>query len=274
MIDLHIHSYYSDGELSPLEIVDKCIENNVNKMSITDHDSIEAYNDELFNYCKSKNIELITGVEISTKYNKIGIHVLGYNIDINNKELIKKLELLRNSRHDYLYKVGNKLKELGYFINIDELNKIDSVTKAHIALDIINNKKNHDLLNKVFNHIPNKGEFIETIMNEGCIAYVEKESITPSEASKLIKNAHGKVILAHPVAYTYEDALNENDILEIINTMDIDGIESNYIYIDKNNIRHDDIDKWNIFAKKHNLETTTGSDFHKEDGIHPSIGLK
>ena len=57
------------------------------------------------------------------------------------------------------------------------------------------------------------------------------------------------------------------------NTMDIDGIESNYIYIDKNNIRHDDIDKWNKFAKKHNLETSTGSDFHNEDGIHPTIGL-
>ena len=273
MIDLHIHSNYSDGELNPYEIVDKCIKNGVNKMSITDHDTIEAYNDELFEYCKKNNIEIITGVEISTKYNNKGIHVLGYNIDINNKELINKLESLRNSRHNYLYKVGNKLKELGYIVNIDELDKIDSVTKAHIASDIVNNEKNNDILSKVFNHIPSKGEFIETIMNEGCPAYVEKEHITPSEASKLIKNAHGKVILAHPVAYTYEDGLNENDILDIINTMDIDGIEANYIYIDRNNIKHNDIDKWNKFAKKYSLEVTTGSDFHQEDGIHPTIGL-
>ena len=138
-------------------------------------DTIEAYNDELFDYCKKNNIEIITGVEISTRYNKKSIHVLGYNIDLNNKELINKLESLRNSRHDYLYKISNKLKDLGYLINIDELDKVDSVTKAHIALDIINNKKNHDLLNKVFNHIPNKGEFIETIMNEGCPAYVKKK---------------------------------------------------------------------------------------------------
>ena len=249
MIDMHIHSNYSDGKLTPFEIIDRCIKNNVNKMSITDHDTVEAYNDELFDYCKNNNIEIITGVEISTRYNKKSIHVLGYNIDINNKELINKLETLRNSRHDYLYKVGTKLKELGYFINIEELDKVDSVTKAHIA------------------------EFIETIMNEGCPAYVKKESITPSEASKLIKNAGGKVILAHPVAYTYEDGLNENDILEIINTMDIDGIEANYIYIDRNNIKHDDIDKWNKFANKYNLETTTSSDFHEDDNIHPDIGL-
>ena len=273
MIDMHIHSNYSDGKLTPFEIIDRCIKNNVNKMSITDHDTVEAYNDELFDYCKKKNVEIITGVEISTRYNKKSIHVLGYNIDINNKELINKLETLRNSRHDYLYKVGTKLKELGYFINVEELDKVDSVTKAHIALDIINNKKNYDLLNNTFGHIPNKGEVIETIMNEGCPAYVKKESITPSEASKLIKNAGGKVILAHPVAYTYEDGLNENDILEIINTMDIDGIEANYIYIDRNNIKHDDIDKWNEFANKYNLETSTGSDFHEYDNIHPDIGL-
>ena len=273
MIDMHIHSYYSDGELSPFEIIDKCVKHNVNKMSITDHDTIEAYNDELFDYCKKNNIEIITGVEISTRYNKKSIHVLGYNIDLNNKELINKLESLRNSRHDYLYKVSNKLKDLGYLINIDELDKVDSVTKAHIALDIINNRDNYDLLNKEFGHIPNKGEFIETIMNEGCPAYVKKETITPSEASKLIKNANGKVFLAHPVAYTYEDGLTEKDILEIINTMDIDGIESNYIYIDRNNVKHNDIDKWTKFAKKHNLETSTGSDFHNEDGIHPTIGL-
>ncbi len=273
MIDLHIHSNYSDGELNPFEIIDRCIKNKVTKMSITDHDTLDAYTEVLFNYCKKNNIEIITGVEISTRYNNKSIHVLGYNIDINNKELINKLNKLRNARHDYLYKVGSKLKDLGYIIDIDYLDSIESVTKAHIALNIIDNKNNKDILLKEFNHIPNKGEFIETIMNEGCPAYVKKESITPSEASKLIKNAGGEVILAHPVAYTYEDGLNENDILEIINTMDIDGIEANYIYIDRNNTKHNDIDKWNNFAKKNKLKTTTGSDFHSYDNIHPDIGL-
>ena len=274
MIDMHIHSNYSDGKLTPFEIIDRCIINNVNKISITDHDTLDAYNNELFKYSKNNNIELITGVEISTKYNNIGIHVLGYNIDINNKKLKNKLNKLRNARHDYLYKVASKLKELGYIIDTDYLDTIESVTKAHIALNIIENKNNFNLLNNVFGHIPNKGEFIETIMNEGCPAYVKKESITPKKASKLIKEAHGKVILAHPVAYTYEDNLTEKDILEIIKTMNIDGIESNYIYIDKNNIKHNDINKWNEFANKYNLETSTGSDFHEYDGIHPDIGLK
>ncbi len=273
LIDLHIHTNKSDGFLSPKEVIDVAKENGLYAIAISDHDTTEAYTDELFSYAKEKGIKLINAVEISTKTDTVGIHVLGYNYDLNNQAFKDKLKKIRNARHDYLFNVAKKLEELNYIVNTEELDKIDSVTKAHIALDIINNKANEKELISEFGHIPNKGEFIETIMNEGCPAYVKKESITPSEASKLIKNAGGEVILAHPVAYTYEDGLNENDILEIINTMDIDGIEANYIYIDRNNIKHDDIDKWNEFANKYNLETTTGSDFHEYDGIHPDIGL-
>ena len=272
-MDLHIHTNCSDGDLSPFEIIDIAKINGVNTISITDHDTIEAYNDELFNYAKKNNIKLIVGVEISTKYNKTGIHILGYNFDLNNKVLKDKLFKLRNSRHNYLYNVGKKLQKLGYIVDIDKLDTIDAVTKAHIASNIVDNKENSELLMKEFNHIPNRGEFIETIMNEGGIAYTEKESITPKEASILIKQAGGEVILAHPVAYYYEDNLDEKDIDEIISTMQIDGIETNYIYIDKNNIKHNDIDKWTKYSKKHKLKATTGSDFHKEDGLHPTIGL-
>ena len=69
---------------------------------------------------------------------------------------------------------------------MNTLDKIDAVTKAHIANDVINNKNNKDNLIKYFNHIPNKGEFIETIMNEGCPCYVKKETITPSYAADIM----------------------------------------------------------------------------------------
>ena len=272
-IDLHIHTNNSDGILSPLEVIDEAIKNGVDIISITDHDSIESYDDNLYNYAKEKNIRIITGVEISTKIAKAGIHVLGYNIDINNEELINKLKLLRNARHDYLYNVGNKLKELGYIVNLDKLNEIDAVTKAHIAEDIITDEKNRDLLLKVFNHIPGKGEFIELIMNEERPAYVRKETITPKEAATLIRKAHGQVVLAHPVAYQYEDGLTEEDILSLIKDMEADGIEANYIYISRNNEVINDIDKWNIFARNNNLFSTIGSDFHNKNGISPEIGL-
>lgn len=273
IMDLHIHTNLSDGDLSPKEVIDMAVKNGVSVISITDHDTILAYDNELYDYAKDRDITIINGVEISTKLNKIGIHVLGYDFDINNQDLIKKLAKLRNARHDYLNNVALKLKELGFVVNIDNLSKIEVVTMAHIALDIINNSNNHKLLLNTFNHIPTKGEFIESIMNEGCPAYVKKETVTPIEAAKLIRNAGGKVVLAHPVAYKYEDNLSDEDILKIIFDIKADGIEANYIYVDCNNNKINESDKWNKIAIDNDLTTTIGSDFHNDDGIHPKIGL-
>ena len=272
-IDLHIHTTMSDGEFTPKEVIDEAYNNGVSVISIADHDTIEAYNEELFSYAKDKGVRLINAVEISTKIKKAGIHILGYNFDLSNEQFKNKLYKLRNARHDYLKNVASKLKELGYFLNVEELDKIDAVTKAHIALDVISNEKNNKILLENFGHVPNKGEFIETIMNENCPAYVKKETVTPKEAAKIIREAGGKVVLAHPVAYIYEDNLTESDILEIVEDMEADGLEANYLYVDRNNKKIDEIEKWNEFAKENNLFVTVGTDFHNKDGIRPEIGF-
>ena len=215
IIDLHIHTTCSDGELTPKEVIDVAIKNRVSVISITDHDTIWAYQKELFDYAKDNNIKIIPGVEISTKSDRCGIHVLGYNIDLNNKEFQNKLEKLRNSRHEYLHQVADKLNILGYIIDVTSLDKIEAVTKAHIALDVISNDKNKDILMREFGHIPNKGEFIETIMNEGCLAYVKKNTITPREAVELIEGASGVAVLAHPVAYKYENNLTDENKIKL-----------------------------------------------------------
>ena len=217
-IDLHIHTTMSDGALTPKEVIDEAHKNGVSVISISDHDSIDAYNDELFTYAESKKIKIINAVEISTRANKAGVHVLGYNFDINDKQFKEKL--LKN-----------------------------------------------------FGHIPNKGEFIETVMNEGCPAYVKKETVTPKEASEMIRAAHGKVVLAHPVAYIYEDNLTDTDILNIIKDMQPDGLEANYLYVDRNNNKINEVEKWNRFANENGLFVTAGSDFHIKDGIRPEIGF-
>ena len=272
-IDLHIHTTISDGFLTPKEVIDEANKNGVYAIAIADHDTIEAYNEELFNYATSKNVKLINAVEISTKSKKAGIHVLGYNFDLNDKKFQERLYKIRNARHYYLYNVSKKLNELGYILNVEELDKIDAVTKAHIALDVINNEKNKELLLKTFNHIPSKGEFIETIMNENCPAYVKKESVTPKEAAQIIREANGKVVLAHPVAYVHEDNLTDEDILEIIKDMKLDGLEANYLYVDRYDNKINEVEKWNKFAKENNLFVTIGSDFHNKDGLRPEIGF-
>lgn len=273
IIDLHIHTTISDGSFSPKEVIDEAAKNLVFAIAITDHDSIDAYTDEIIEYAKSKGVKLINAVEISTRARKVGVHVLGYNLDLNNYQFREQLSKLRNARHDYLYKVAKKLNVLGYELNVEKLDKIDAVTKAHISSDIIDNENNRSLLLKEFGHLPNKGEFIEKIMNENCPAYVKKVTVSPKEAAEMIRAANGKVVLAHPVAYAHEDNMTEEDVQKIIDDMKPDGLETNYIYVDRDSNVINEVDKWNKLAKKNNLFVTAGSDFHKKDGLHPEIGF-
>lgn len=273
IIDLHVHTNISDGALTPKEVIDEAANNNVSVLAIADHDIIDAYTDDLFNYAKEKKIEIIPAVEISTKTKKCGIHVLGYNIDINSEKLKNKLFELRNIRHKYLHDVSKSLNDIGYKIDTDELDKIEAVTKAHIARDVIKHEENKDLLMKDFGHIPEMGEFIETIMNEGCKAYVKKDTVSPKDAANIIRAAGGKVVLAHPVAYKHEDNLTDEDILELVKETKADAIEANYIYINRDGVKINEVEKWNKFAKENGLLTTIGSDFHNFNKNSPIIGL-
>lgn len=273
IIDLHMHSTCSDGVLTPTQMIDKAVANKVKYLSIADHDTIMAYTPEFFEYAKSKGITLIPAVEMSTKFEGIGVHLLGYSFDITNSELLSTLDSLINSRQNYLLDVAKKLNELGYNLNVAELQKVPSVTKANIAMDITSNKANEKLLLQNFGHIPSKGEFIETIMNKGCPAYVEKYNISPVDASRIIHKAGGKVVIAHPVAYRFEDDMKVSWVQHLVDEVKPDGIEANYLYINRYDELIDEVGFWRAFAEKNNLFTTIGSDYHNSDSLHPEIGF-
>lgn len=272
IIDLHIHSNFSDGELTPYAIIDEAVKNNVKVISITDHDSVEAYTKEVMQYAKQKGLLLISGVEMSTRL-ETGFHVLGYNIDIKNTKLLQTLSMLRNARLDYLNNVAVKLRDLGYILDTDSLASLPTVTKAHISRQIVGNEANKNLLMKVFGHIPSMGEFIEAIMNDGCPAFVRKFSITPIEASKIIHEAGGLVVLAHPIAYAYEDGVGVEQIALIIKEMNADGIEGNYIYVDAKGNVYNEVDFWNRFATQNDVFSSVGSDFHNINPKYCAIGF-
>lgn len=88
IIDLHTHTVHSDGVLTPIELIDRAHDNGVSVLSIADHDTLGAYEDEsTFEQAKKREIRLIPGVEISAKYRSVGIHVLGLFIDHENDAL-------------------------------------------------------------------------------------------------------------------------------------------------------------------------------------------
>lgn len=273
IIDLHIHSTCSDGFLSPKEIVLEAEKNHVSVISIADHDTVAAYTDDLLDFAKQHGVKIIPAVEMSTHYFGVGIHVLGYNIDTKNSILNQTLFNLQNARQKYLVDVSKKLEELGYAVNLEKLKTFTSVTKAHIAIDVVENIANKNLLVSTFGYVPTKDEFIETIMNENCPAYVKKFSITPAEASEAIRAAGGKVSLAHPVAYKHEDGITESQVLELAKSMNADAIETNYLYVNRKNELIDETAFWNEFASKNGYFATVGSDFHKTDSVRPKIGF-
>ena len=112
-MDLHIHTTCSDGSMTPKEVIDEAFNNGVSVISIADHDTIDAYNEELFQYAESKNILVIPGVEISTKTRKCGFHVLGYNFDIFHKYSTVRLEF------EYLFR--SPMPENAYITSVQTM---------------------------------------------------------------------------------------------------------------------------------------------------------
>ncbi len=132
---------------------------------------------------------------------------------------------------------------------------------------------NKDSLLKKYSYIPSKGEFIETVMNPGCAGFVKKKTLFPKDASRLIKRASGKVVLAHPVVYNSKDKMSIDEIKDMMIDMEVDGVEANYIYINRNKEFINQINLWNKVAKELNIFTTIGSDFHDYDGINAEVGF-
>ena len=272
-IDLHNHTTKSDGHVDPFALIDMAAKNGVEVLSITDHDTVAAYSNELIEYAKQKGILLIKGVELSTQHKFGGFHVLGYNIDINNVELLEELQKLRDNRRDYLIEVVQKLAELGFYADYEELSKIEAVTKGNIAESVISNPVNKEILIKTWGHIPTKSEFIQPIMNKGGPAYIRKESITPLRAVELIRKAGGKAVLAHPIAYVYDKGVRPEDVVELIDEIKPDGLETNYVHFDKQGTQRNESQKWGEIAKARGMFETIGSDFHRDNGYSPLVGF-
>lgn len=271
--DLHIHSTKSDGRLSPKEIIDEAAKNGVEVIAITDHDTVSAHTKQLHEYAREKGVKLLTGIEISSENARGGFHILGYNIDTENEALKAGVKKLKENRQAILEESSKKLAEFGFKVETEKLKNLESIAKGSIAENLLDNPDNKQALLERFGHMPTKGEFIQTFMNRGCPAYVQKEHITPAQAAEMIRKAGGKVVLAHPVVYIYEKGFSEEDVINVIKEINPDGVEANYVLYDKSNVRHYEYDRWSGVAKKFNAFLTIGSDFHRDDGIRPLIGF-
>lgn len=255
-IDLHIHTNASDGKYSPQEIVDFAIQKGMNKIAITDHDTISAI-EEAINYSRGKNIEIINGVEISCEEEKLGIeniHIIGLFIDYKNKNFLELLNKLRDYRVEQKREMVRKLNELGYEINFEEVVQEvgDTFGRCHIAKILI--KKYPDKFTKI-------REVLDELLMKGKPAYVKDKAISIPEAIEAIKNAGGISVLAHPGIYPHLQK-----ILDIFIESGGNGLELNYPYDTIYRLNKEEIIKRiKKISEENNLMTSGGSDFHDEE---------
>ena len=109
--DLHTHTCLSDGILTPAQLIDRAIENGVTHLSITDHDTTAAYH-ELPDY-SGHELVITPGIELSTWWMKIGIHVVGLNIDPNHESLQRGIAFQQRARQERAERISDRLKKCG-----------------------------------------------------------------------------------------------------------------------------------------------------------------
>jgi predicted metal-dependent phosphoesterase TrpH len=243
-VDLHIHTTASDGRLSPEEVVRVAAEQGLSVIAITDHDSLAGIEPALLAAKAVPSLRVIPGLEINTDIPDSEIHILGYFIDYQDKELKQALEKLRNSREARALKMITRLGELGIDIEwnrVLELAGGASVGRPHVAQAMLER-----------GYISSFREAFTKYIGRLGPAYVERERLSPQEAVKLVANARGLPVLAHPA-----DIDNVEELVVNLKGVGLVGLEAYYDGYDQKLI-----DSLVHLAIKYRLITSGGSDFH------------
>ena len=247
IIDLHTHTTESDGSFSPEELILEAKKIGLSAIAITDHDTVAGI-EKAMPIAKANQIELIPGIEFSTDFNGKEVHVVGLYIDINNQHLrtkVKEFKECRDKRNEIMVK---NLQQEGFSITMEELlleNPDCVITRANIARFLYE----HEM-------IPSIQTAFEKYIGDHCKCYVNRFKITPMDAVRIIKEAGGTAILAHPLLYRLSKE-NLQLLIEQMKEAGLDGIEAIYCTYTPSEER-----QMKALAKKNKLLISGGSDFH------------
>ena len=250
--DLHLHTVFSDGTYTPQELVAESARAGLSAIAITDHDTVDGI-PAAAAAAEKKNIEFLPGIELTVEYKGIEIHLLGYLIDYKSPRLLEKLKILRNNRIERIYKITDKLKNMGVTLKPEAVFAIaggGTVGRLHIARAMVREK----LVNSIY-------DAFRTYIGDKCPAYVLGFRLSPQEAIKILKDAGGIPVLAHPYI------MNNDELISEFSGFGLMGVEVYYPEHTQGMINH-----YLDIAKKCNLLVTGGSDYHGEAKPNVKIG--
>jgi hypothetical protein len=242
--DLHTHSTYSDGRLTPTELIEQAVGKSLEVLALTDHDSVDGIAEAQEAAQRYPQLLFIPGVELSTDVPREEVHMLGYFLDWRNPRFQSRLAHLRRSRLERGQKMLAKLKRLGIEISWQRVKEIagdGAVGRPHIALAMLE-----------AGHISSLEEAFERYLGRNGPAYAEREKLTPAEAVQLLTGASGLPVLAHP-----RDLQNLEPLVVELKEAGLVGVEVYYQDYDDQTI-----ERLLAVARQHDLLPLGGSDFH------------
>ncbi len=240
-INLHLHTNVSDGLLTPAELIQRSRQVGLDLISITDHDTGDAYGKLPREIAP---LRIIPGMEISSQHEGNDVHILALGCDLQNAGLVAMTEMYLIGRRERAIKMIEKLCEMEMEITLDEVIKVagsrELIVRPHIAQILVNRGYCHS-----------KNEAFDKYIGNFKPAFFPKPELPVPSAIKIIHDAGGFAIIAHP------GKLVKNSYVEEFIGMGIDGLEvwhpDHYPY---------EIENFTNVCLKNGLYMTAGSDFH------------
>jgi 3',5'-nucleoside bisphosphate phosphatase len=248
MIDLHTHTNFSDGTDSPAQLINKALAAGISVIGLTDHDSVSGWQEATA--ALRPGISLVPGAEISCQTSDgISVHILGLLFDSQNIELMKTMEETRENRHGRMAKIIARINEAGIDITMEDVLEqlADGATlgRPHLADALV--KKGV---------VTSRDEAFTQMLHNKSKYYVSHYSPTPEVAIKLIKDAGGVSVIAHPMASHRGRTISIETFGSLIKA-GLDGIE-----VDHRDHSPDEKNQLIELARDNNLIMTGASDYH------------
>ena len=256
-IDLHTHTLYSDGSVSPGELVAMAVRAGARAIAITDHDTVDGLAEGRAT-AERLGVEFVSGIEISAEHEPGTMHILGYYIDSESSPLQSTLVELKCARKERNPERAKRLQSLGFDIDYDEVVKVaggEVVGRPHFARLMVEK-----------GYAQSIQDAFARFLAKGAAAFVDKRRLTPADSINLIHSAGGVAVLAHPYQLKPLSLDGQDRLIGELAAMGLDGVEA--IYSRHSPEQRDDYSK---IAARHGLLVTGGSDFH--GSFKPDINI-
>lgn len=254
-IDLHCHTSLSDGTLTPTELVNLAVQRELDMLAITDHDSIDCYQQI---DPSSHTFSLITGIEFSTTWHNTGVHIVGLNIDLKNKALVDGVRRQSVARHQRAVAIAEKLDQFGYSNTLEGAKRFTSggqIGRPHFAQYLVQ-----------IGAVSTVQQAFKKYLGSGKVGDIKEQWASLEEVVLWIRSAGGVAVLAHPTKYkmtrTKLCSLLEDFIavggeaMEVISGSQTSSVTSSMAGL----------------CQKYNLLASLGSDFHSPEQPWAALG--